>query len=75
MCERLFFFFSKLERRCQDEKSQKDKLNATYLDLVEKQRAYYKTVKDFQEVTVVTVTLQVFVYSDSVAPILGVQQE
>ena len=67
------FFFSKLERRCQDEKSQKDKLNAAYLDLVEKQRAYYKTVKDFQEVTVVTVTLQVFVYS--VAPILGVQQE
>ena len=39
-----------LERRCQDEKSQRDKLNAVYLDLVEKQRTYYKTVRDFQEV-------------------------
>lgn len=39
----------RLERRCQDEKSQRDKLNTAYLDLVEKQRTYYKTVKDFQE--------------------------
>ena len=29
---------------------EKDRLNGIYLELVEKQRAYYKTVRDFQEV-------------------------
>ena len=28
----------------------RDQLNDTYLDLVEKQRLYFKTVKDFKEV-------------------------
>ena len=39
-----------LERRRADEKVEKDRLNGMYLELVEKQRAYYKTVRDFQEV-------------------------
>ena len=29
---------------------EKDRLNGMYLELVEKQRSYYKTVRDFQEV-------------------------
>ncbi len=35
----------------EDEKNEKDRLNAIYLELVEKQRSYYKTVRDFQEVS------------------------
>ena len=31
---------------------EKDRLNGIYLELVEKQRAYYKTVRDFQEVII-----------------------
>ena len=46
-----------LERRRADEKVEKDRLNGMYLELVEKQRAYYKTVRDFQEVLT---TLQYF---------------
>jgi hypothetical protein len=38
-----------LEKRRGDEKMEKDRLNGIYLELVEKQRAYYKTVRDFQE--------------------------
>ena len=34
-----------------DEKTEKDRLNSIYLELVEKQRTYYKTVRDFQEVS------------------------
>ncbi|KAL4222275.1 Coiled-coil domain-containing protein 93 [Mactra antiquata] len=40
---------SKVERKKQEEKMKRDQLNDTYLDLVEKQRLYFKTVKDFQE--------------------------
>lgn len=39
-----------LEKRCADEKTEKDRLNGMYLELIEKQRSYYKTVRDFQEV-------------------------
>jgi len=38
-----------LEKRRSDEKNEKDRLNDIYLELIEKQRAYYKTVRDFQE--------------------------
>ncbi|XP_052794983.1 coiled-coil domain-containing protein 93-like isoform X1 [Mya arenaria] len=40
---------SKVERKKQEEKMRRDQLNDTYLDLIEKQRLYFKTVKDFQE--------------------------
>ena len=39
-----------LEKRRSDEKAERDRLNDIYLELIEKQRAYYKTVRDFQEV-------------------------
>lgn len=39
-----------LGQRCAEERMQRDKLNSVYLELIEKQRTYYKTVKDFQEV-------------------------
>jgi chromosome segregation ATPase len=38
-----------LEARRAEEKAEKDRLNGIYLELVEKQRTYYKTVRDFQE--------------------------
>ena len=41
---------SQLERKRSDEKSERDRLNDVYLELVEKQRAYYKRVKEFQDV-------------------------
>ena len=47
-CIRMLYL--KLERRRQDEKMQRDSATDIYLELVEKQRSYYKTVKDFQEV-------------------------
>ncbi|KAH3719408.1 coiled-coil domain-containing protein 93-like [Dreissena polymorpha] len=40
---------AKVEQRKQEEKMRRDQLNDKYLDLVEKQRLYFKTVKDFQE--------------------------
>ncbi|XP_062573509.1 coiled-coil domain-containing protein 93-like isoform X1 [Saccostrea cucullata] len=40
---------AKLEKRKQEEKMKRDQLNDQYLDLVEKQRLYFKTVKDFKE--------------------------
>ena len=33
-----------------DEKVERDRLNGIYLELVEQQRSYYKSVRDFQEV-------------------------
>ncbi|XP_078320477.1 coiled-coil domain-containing protein 93-like isoform X2 [Crassostrea virginica] len=40
---------AKLEKRKQEEKMKRDQLNDQYLDLVEKQRLYFKTVKEFKE--------------------------
>ncbi|GAB6033391.1 Coiled-coil domain-containing protein 93 [Chamberlinius hualienensis] len=39
----------KLEKRKQEVKMERDQLNDAYLDLIEKQRIYFKTVKDFKE--------------------------
>jgi len=39
----------KVEKKKNLEKSKKDALNAQMMELVEKQRLYYKTVRDFQE--------------------------
>jgi hypothetical protein len=47
------WFIPQLEKRKQEEKMKRDQLNDQYLDLVEKQRLYFKTVKDFKEVGVV----------------------
>ena len=47
----MFVFFFQLERKRADEKSERDRLNDVYLELVEKQRAYYKRVKEFQDVS------------------------
>ncbi|PIK53847.1 putative coiled-coil domain-containing protein [Apostichopus japonicus] len=38
-----------LEKRKMEEKMKRDQINDNYLDLIEKQRLYFKTVKDFQE--------------------------
>jgi DNA repair exonuclease SbcCD ATPase subunit len=40
---------TKVEKRKQEEKMKRDQLNDSYLALIEKQRQYFKTVKDFQE--------------------------
>ncbi len=42
----------KVENRRLAEKMKKDSLNELYLELIEKQRLYYKAVKDFKEVCV-----------------------
>ncbi|XP_064647994.1 coiled-coil domain-containing protein 93-like isoform X2 [Lineus longissimus] len=39
----------KVEKKKQDEKMRRDALNDQHLDLVEKQRLYFKTVKEFKE--------------------------
>ncbi|XP_038044397.1 coiled-coil domain-containing protein 93-like [Patiria miniata] len=39
----------KVEKKKQEEKMRRDQLNDNYLDLVEKQRLYFKTVRDFKE--------------------------
>ena len=40
-----------MEKKKQEEKMRRDQLNDTFLDLVEKQRLYFKTVRDFKEVS------------------------
>ena len=39
-----------LEKRAQEEKMRRDQLNDQYLNLIDKQRLYFKTVKEFMEV-------------------------
>ncbi|XP_041057099.1 coiled-coil domain-containing protein 93 isoform X3 [Carcharodon carcharias] len=39
----------KLEKKKQENKMRRDQLNDEYLELLEKQRLYFKTVKDFKE--------------------------
>ena len=39
-----------VEKKKQEEKMKRDQLNDEYLNLIEKQRLYFKTVKDFKEV-------------------------
>ena len=46
-----FMLASQLEQKKQAEKVKRDELNDLHLDLVEKQRLYFKTVKDFQQVS------------------------
>jgi len=41
--------FAKVETKRADEKSTRDATNEKYLQLVDKQRQYFKTVIDFQE--------------------------
>lgn len=41
-----------MEKQKEAEKMKRDKLNDEYLDLLEQQRAYYKTVKDFKQVRI-----------------------
>ena len=38
-----------VDKRRENEKTKRDRLNDEYLELVDKQRLYYKTVKEFQE--------------------------
>ncbi|XP_067649707.1 coiled-coil domain-containing protein 93-like [Haliotis asinina] len=40
---------AKVEKKKQEEKMKRDRLNDDYLNLVEQQRLYFKTVKDFKE--------------------------
>ncbi|PRD29199.1 UNVERIFIED_CONTAM: Coiled-coil domain-containing protein 93 [Trichonephila clavipes] len=47
--ERILQNKSKVEKKKLDEKRQRDMLNDQLLDLIEKQRLYFKTVKDFKE--------------------------
>ncbi|GAB1608706.1 coiled-coil domain-containing protein 93-like isoform X1 [Argonauta hians] len=39
----------KVEKKKQEEKMKRDQLNDQYLELIDSQRLYFKTVKDFQE--------------------------
>ncbi|XP_055947206.1 coiled-coil domain-containing protein 93-like isoform X2 [Argiope bruennichi] len=47
--ERILQNKSKVEKKRLEEKKQRDMLNDQLLDLIEKQRLYFKTVKDFKE--------------------------
>ncbi|KAL8586393.1 Coiled-coil domain-containing protein 93 [Nucella lapillus] len=40
---------ARVEKKRQEEKMRRDQMSDQYLDLVEKQRLYFKTVKDFKE--------------------------
>ena len=42
--------FFKVDKRKQENRMKKDELNDKYLELVEKERLYYKQVKEFTEV-------------------------
>ena len=42
--------FQQMEKKKQENKMRRDQLNDQYLELLEKQRLYFKTVKEFMEV-------------------------
>lgn len=41
-----------------DEKAKRDALNDKLIDLMEKKRVYYKTLKDFQEVLILLIFIK-----------------
>lgn len=43
-----------MEKKKQENKMRRDQLNDEYLELLDKQRLYFKTVKDFKEVRIVS---------------------
>lgn len=45
-----------MEKKKQENKMRRDQLNDEYLELLDKQRLYFKTVKDFKEVGTVHCT-------------------
>lgn len=47
----MYLYFLKVEKKKLEEKRHRDMLNDQLLDLIEKQRLYFKTVKDFKEVS------------------------
>lgn len=53
----------KVEQRKANEKTKRDELNEKYLELVEKQREYFKTVKEFQEVCFAFCRVSLFSFS------------
>lgn len=46
-----------MEKKKQENKMRRDQLNDEYLELLDKQRLYFKTVKDFKEVSTPHCTL------------------
>lgn len=44
-----FKCFQQMEKKKQENKMRRDQLNDQYLELLEKQRLYFKTVKEFKE--------------------------
>lgn len=42
--------YQQMEKKKQENKMRRDQLNDEYLELLEKQRLYFKTVKEFKEV-------------------------
>lgn len=47
----LLLGYFKMEKQKEAEKMKRDKLNDDYLELLENQRLYFKTVKDLKEVS------------------------
>jgi hypothetical protein len=67
--------FYQLGRKRADEKSERDRLNDVYLELVEKQRAYYKRVKEFQDVSKSTIDAARLMMMTIFTLFVGVSQE
>lgn len=44
------FVSPQMEKKKQENKMRRDQLNDQYLELLDQQRLYFKTVKDFKEV-------------------------
>lgn len=49
-CDAYFLSVLQMEKKKQENKMRRDQLNDEYLELLDKQRLYFKTVKDFKEV-------------------------
>uniref|UniRef100_A0AAQ5XWE5 Coiled-coil domain-containing protein 93 n=1 Tax=Amphiprion ocellaris TaxID=80972 RepID=A0AAQ5XWE5_AMPOC len=54
----------KMEKKKQENKMRRDQLNDEYLELLDKQRLYFKTVKEFKEVITGIVTLLVSLHAN-----------
>ena len=50
-CVRCACRVPQMEKKKQENKMRRDQLNDEHLELLDKQRLYFKTVKDFKEVT------------------------
>ena len=63
-----------MERQKEADKMKRDGLNDKYLEMLEKQRLYFKTVKDFKEVSSLSEQNRLRYLKTSISPLVCLEE-